>query len=79
MPDMKELLTYIVQNLVENPDDVQVTETRDDNEMNLEVTVNPGDMGKVIGRQGRIARNIRTLMRAAGQRQGIRVNVDIVD
>ena len=76
---MKELLIYIAQNLVENPDDVTVTERETDSETVFELRVNPSDMGKVIGRQGRIAKEIRALMRSVAQRQGKRISVDIVD
>ncbi|MBR3569826.1 MAG: KH domain-containing protein [Oscillibacter sp.] len=76
---MKELLAYIARNLVEHPDDVSVTEAERDGEVTLELRVAPDDMGKVIGRQGRIAREIRKLVYACGQRSGVRVSVDIVD
>ena len=76
---MKELLTYIAQNLVEHPDLVSVTEFERDSETVLELRVSPEDMGKVIGRQGRIAKEIRALMRSVAQRQGKRVSVDIMD
>lgn len=76
---MKELLIYIAQNLVDNPDDVTVTEREAENETVYELRVNPSDMGKVIGRQGRIAKEIRILMRSVSQRQGKRISVDIVD
>lgn len=76
---MKELLTYIVQNLVENPDEVSITEYDEDGETVFEVRVAEGDMGKVIGRGGRIVKEIRTLMKAVAQRRGMRVSVDIVD
>ena len=76
---MKELLLYIAQNLVENPDEVTVTERETDSETVFELRVNPSDVGKVIGRQGRIAKEIRALMRSVAQRQGKRISVDIVD
>ena len=76
---MKDLLLYIAQNLVENPDAVSVTEIERDGELTLELRVAPEDMGKVIGRQGRIAKEIRTLVRSAAQRAGKRVTVEIVD
>ena len=76
---MKELLTYIAQNLVEHPDQVSVTELETPAETVLELRVAAEDMGKVIGRQGRIAKWIRVLMRSAGQRQGTRVSVEITD
>ena len=76
---MKELLTYIAQSLVDNPDQVVVTERLGDGETLLELRVAADDMGKVIGRQGRIAKWIRVLMRSVGQRKGIRVSVDITE
>ena len=59
---MKDLLTYIAQNLVEHPQAVDVQETETDGNVVLELRVDPSDMGKVIGRQGRIAKEIRTLI-----------------
>ena len=77
---MKDLLTYIARNLVEHPDAVNVREAESDEGMVvLELRVDPGDMGKVIGRQGRIAKEIRTLMRSVAQRQGKKVSVEIMD
>ena len=76
---MKELLTYVAQNLVEHPEQVSVAEVEGDGETVLELRVAPEDMGKVIGRQGRIAREIRALMRSVAQRQGKKISVDIVD
>ena len=76
---MKELLTYIAQNLVDHPDAVQVSEYAGEGETVLELRVAAEDMGKVIGRQGRIAKEIRALMRSVAQRQGKKVSVDIID
>ena len=76
---MKELLTYVARNLVDHPDQVAVTQCEDDGETVLELRVAPEDMGKVIGRQGRIAKEIRTLIRSVAQRSGKRVSVEIVD
>ena len=76
---MKELLLYIAQNLVDNPDEVTVTEKEGADETVFELRVAPSDMGKVIGRHGKIAKEIRTLMRAVAQKQGRHVSVDIVD
>jgi len=75
---MKELLLYIAQNLVDEPDAVTVTETESNGDIVFELRVAEGDMGKVIGRHGRIVREIRTLMRAVAQRQGKRINVEII-
>ena len=76
---MKELLTYIVQNLVEKPDEVSVTEREANGETVFEVRVAPDDMGKVIGRQGRVVKEIRVLMKAVAQRKGKKVSVEIMD
>jgi predicted RNA-binding protein YlqC (UPF0109 family) len=76
---MKELLEAIVKPLVQYPDEVNVTLTDREDSQLLELRVNPSDMGKVIGRQGRIAKAIRTVMRAASGRDGKKVIVDIVE
>ncbi len=76
---MKELLLYMAKNLVDNPDAVQVNEFEDDGATVLELHVAPEDMGKVIGRQGRIAKEIRTIIKSVAQRTGQRVNVEIAD
>ena len=76
---MKELLEAIVKPLVQYPDEVDVTLTDREDSTLLELRVNPSDMGKVIGRQGRIAKAIRTVMRAASGRDGKKVIVDIVE
>ena len=74
---MKELLLYMAQNLVDNPEAVTVTEVPGE-ETVLELRVAPEDMGKVIGRQGRIAKEIRTIIKSVAQRKGERVNVEII-
>ena len=76
---MKELLTYIVENLVDHPNEVSVTERESGSETVFEVRVADGDMGKVIGRQGRIVKQIRILMKAVAQRKGKKVSVEIFD
>ena len=76
---MKELLLYIARSLVQHPDQVTVTEVENGDELTLERRVAPEDMGKVIGRQGRIAKEIRTVVRSYAQRTGAKVSVDIVD
>ena len=76
---MKELLPYVARHVVEHPAAVSVSERPADGETLLELRVAPEDMGKVIGRQGRIAKEIRTLMRSVAQRKGTRVSVEIVD
>ena len=76
---MKELLLYMAKNLVDDPDAVTVTETSDEEGKVLELRVAEGDMGKVIGRQGRIAKEIRTIIKTVAQRTGEKVTVEIVD
>ena len=76
---MKDLLETIVKPLVDNPDDVNITETERDDAVVLELRVNSADMGKVIGKQGRIAKAIRTVMRAASHKDGKKVIVEIVE
>lgn len=76
---MKELLLYMAKNLVDDPDAVTVQETSDEEGIVLELHVAPGDMGKVIGRQGRIAKEIRTIVKTVAQRTGEKVSVEIVD
>ena len=76
---MKELLLYMAKNLVDDPEAVTVTEVADDDGTVLELRVAPGDMGKVIGRQGRIAKEIRTIVKTVAQRTGDKVTVEIVD
>jgi len=76
---MKELLLYIAQNLVDKPDEVTVTEREEKDETVYELRVAPGDMGKVIGHHGKIAKDIRALMRSVAQKQGKHISVDIVD
>ena len=76
---MKELLLYMAKNLVDNPDAVTVTEIEDEDGKVLELRVAEGDMGKVIGRQGRIAKEFRSVIKTVAQRDGKRVTVDIVD
>ena len=76
---MKDLLLYIARSLVEHPDQVSVTEVEEGDELTLQLRVAPEDMGKVIGRQGRVVREIRVLMKAVAQRQGKKVSVEILD
>jgi uncharacterized protein len=74
---MKELVEVIASALVDNPSEVVVTETETDEGIVLSLTVAPDDMGKVIGKQGRIAKAIRTVVRAAGSKGDKKIMVDI--
>ena len=75
---MKELLEYVAKALVDFPEDVTVTEVDGDKITTLELRVNEKDMGKVIGKQGRIAKSIRALIKAASGKESKRVVVEIV-
>ena len=74
---MKELVEVIASALVDNPSEVVVTETETDEGIVLRLTLAPDDMGKVIGKQGRIAKAIRTVVRAAGSKGDKKIMVDI--
>ena len=76
---MKELLLYMAKSLVDEPDSVAVVEKTEEDGKVLELHVAEGDMGKVIGRQGRIAKEIRTIIKTVAQRTGEKVTVEIVD
>lgn len=74
---MRELVETLAKALVDNPDQVKVNEISGD-VVTLELTVAPEDMGKVIGKQGKIARAIRTVVKAAASKEGKKVSVDII-
>lgn len=76
---IKEMLTYIVGNLVEKPEEIQINVLENGNAITLQLRVAQEDMGRVIGRQGRIAKEIRTLLKTMGLRDDKRVMVDILD
>ena len=75
---MKELVEVIAKSLVDSPEEVVVTETEENDAILLELKVAPADMGKVIGRQGRIAKAIRTVVKAAPSKGEKKVVVDIL-
>ena len=74
---MKELVEVIAKALVDNPDEVVVTEKKEGRNIRVQLHVAPSDMGKVIGRQGRIARAIRSVFKAASAQEDYRIDVDI--
>jgi uncharacterized protein len=77
---MRDLLEFLTRSLVENPDEVKVTEVEEiDGEVVLEVEVADDDLGRVIGRGGRVANALRSVMKAAATREEKRVVVDILD
>jgi uncharacterized protein len=76
---LEELVTYLARSLVDKPDEVQVTRAERDGATVFELRVAEEDVGKVIGRQGRIARALRTIVRASGAHQNERVQLEIVN
>lgn len=74
---MKELVEVIAKALVDNPDEVVVTEALKGDDLVIELTVSPSDMGKVIGKQGRIAKAIRSVVKAAASKEDKKVIVEI--
>jgi predicted RNA-binding protein YlqC (UPF0109 family) len=74
---MKELVEVIAKALVDHPEEVVVTESENDNVITLELHVAQSDMGKVIGKQGRIAKAIRSVVKAASSKENTRVDVEI--
>jgi predicted RNA-binding protein YlqC (UPF0109 family) len=76
---MKDLLEYVAKSLVDKPDEVSVNVVEGDRSVILQLKVAPDDVGKVIGKQGRIAQALRTLVRATAVKQGKRAIVEILD
>lgn len=74
---MEELVKYIVTNLVDNEEEVKIESTREGDEINIIVTVAPEDVGKVIGKNGRIAQSIRAIVKSVSAKEKIRYNVKI--
>lgn len=75
----KSVLTYLAKQLVDDPEAVRIDTSETRNGIKLSLRVASGDMGKVIGRRGRVAQSIRSVVRAAGAKDGVDVAVDIVD
>ena len=75
---MKELVEVIARSLVDNPDEVVVTQKEDGKNITIELHVATSDMGKVIGKQGRIAKAIRSVVKAASSKDNKRVDVEII-
>ena len=76
---MKEVLEYVARAIVDEPDEVEVTELEGDGTLVLQLRVAPDDMGKVIGKRGRTVKAIRSVVRAAGSMQGVSTMVEIVE
>ena len=78
-PTATSVLAFLVSHLVDDPDGVSIAHVERRRGLLLEVRTSPGDMGRVIGRRGRTAQNIRAVVRAAAVRDGVEVDVDFVD
>lgn len=76
---MKQLLEYIIPNIVNHPEDVVITEESAAGVENLSIKVNPEDMGRVIGKAGKVIKAIRQIGRIIAIKRGLRVNIDVVD
>ncbi len=75
----KDLIEYLAKSLVDNPDEVEVREREEEKSVQLELCVNQQDLGKVIGRQGKTARAMRTILGAAAAKEGRRASLEIVE
>jgi hypothetical protein len=78
-PTAEDVLAYLVESLVDDPDSVEIDSIEGRRGVSLEVRVASGDMGRVIGRRGRMANAIRTVVRAAAVKDGVATDVDFVD
>ncbi|MCC6500203.1 MAG: KH domain-containing protein [Anaerolineales bacterium] len=76
---MKDLIEYIAKSLVEHPDEVQVTQSGSGSRVRIELSVSKDDMGRVIGKSGKVANSIRTLLRVAAEREGKHATLDVVE
>ena len=76
---MKELIEFIAKTLVEHPEDVRVAESGSGSRVRIELGVSKDDMGRVIGKGGKVANSIRTLLRVAAEREGKQATLDVVE
>ena len=76
---MKELIEYITRSLVDAPDQVEVREIKSGNRFRLELRVAKDDMGRVIGKNGRVANSIRSLLRVAAEREGKQASLEVIE
>jgi len=77
--EMKDLLEYLAKSLVDNPESVEVTSVEGEKSIILQLRVDPEDVGKVIGKKGRIAQAMRTLIKATATKEGRNAIVEIID
>jgi predicted RNA-binding protein YlqC (UPF0109 family) len=76
---MKDLIEYIAKSLVDHPDEVQVRQSGGGSRVRVELSVSKDDMGRVIGKGGKVANSIRTLLRVAAEREGKQATLDVVE
>ena len=76
---MKDLIEYIAKSLVDHPDEVEALQSGSGSRIRIELKVHADDMGRVIGRSGRVANAVRTLLRVAAEREGKQVTLDVLD
>ena len=76
---MKQILEIMIKNLIEDKDSVSINEVAQDSEVKFEVRVNEKDMGRVIGKKGKIAQSIRTVMKAIAAKENKKVNIEFID
>ncbi len=76
---MKDLIEFIAKSLVDHPEEVEVRESGNDSRVRLELKVHADDMGRVIGRSGRVANSIRTLLRVGAERKGKQITLDVLE
>lgn len=76
---MKDILTTLVKSLVDNPDDVSIEENDDNGFVTLVITVNKDDMGKIIGKEGKVIRSLRNIMKIPAMKQGKKVQISLAE
>lgn len=76
---MKELIEYVVKSLVDHPDEVQVTQSGNGSRVRIELSVSKDDMGRVIGKGGKVANSIRALLRVTAEKEGKQATLDVVE
>jgi predicted RNA-binding protein YlqC (UPF0109 family) len=76
---MKELIEFIAKSLVEHPEDVQVREVGGGSRLQIELSVSKNDMGRVIGKGGKVANSVRALLRVAAEKEGKHATLDVVE
>lgn len=76
---MKQLLEYIIPNIVNHPEDVKIEESENNGVINITIETHPEDIGRVIGKQGKVIKAIRQIVRVLAIKQGVRVNIDVLD